>query len=298
MLSRRQNHRLVGSVSGAQRGGGRNDPVMMRRKLVMALGAAALTVPFGAVAQQPGKVWRIGFLSPRIIVAQGGAALVARKATAAIPVVFGYSGDPVEAGLVESLARPQRNMTGISYMSLELVGKRIELLKQAIPAVRRIAVIANANHAGDSAERKSSQAAATTLGLTLEYYEVSNAAQLGDALTAIEKNRSDAVMMFPVQNIINNRERIAAWSIKNRLPTMSGWAQFADGGNLMSYGPNLREASGRLAYFVDRILKGAKPEDLPVELPTKVEFVINMKTARALGVRMPRAAAAAGRQSD
>lgn len=224
---------------------------------------------------------------PRLIVAQGGAAPVARRATTTIPVVFGYSGDPVEAGLVESLARPQRNMTGISYLALELVGKRIELLKEAIPSVRRIAVVANPSHAGDSSERKSSQAAASKLGLSLEYYEVSNAAQLAEAMTAIERARSDAVMMFPVQNIINNRERIAAWALKNRLPTMSGWAQFAEGGNLMSYGPNLREASRRLAYYVDRILKGAKPADLPVELPTQVEFVVNLRTAKALGIKIP-----------
>jgi putative ABC transport system substrate-binding protein len=227
--------------------------------------------------------------APNVIVAQGGAAPAAHKATNSIPVVFGYSGDPVAAGLVESFARPQGNMTGISYMVLQLVGKRIELLKEAVPSVKRIAVVCNPDHPGDSAERKASLAATLKLGLSLEYFEVRNAAQLGEAMTAIERTRSDAVMMFPVQNIINNRERIAAWAIKNRLPTMSGWAQFADGGNLMSYGPNLREASGRLAYYVDRILKGTKPADLPVELPTKVEFVINLKTAKALGLNMPRA---------
>ena len=225
--------------------------------------------------------------APRIIVAQGGASLVAKKATTSIPIVFGYSGDPVEAGLVESFARPQGNMTGISYLALELVGKRIELLKETIPSAKRIAVVANPSHAGDSAERKASQAAASKLGLALEYYEVSNAAQLTDAMAAIEKKRVDAVMMFPVQNIINNRERIAAWSLKNRIPAISGWAQFADGGNLMSYGPNLREASRRLAYYVDRILKGSKPADLPVELPNQVEFVVNAKTAKALGVNIP-----------
>lgn len=225
--------------------------------------------------------------APRVLVAQGGAALVAKKATTSIPVVFGYSGDPVEAGLVESFARPQGNITGISYLALELVGKRIELLKEAIPSAKRIAVVANPSHAGDSSERKASQAAATKLGLSLEYYEVSNAVQLTEAMAAIEKKRADAVMMFPVQNIINNRERIAAWSVKNRIPAISGWAQFADGGNLMSYGPNLREASRRLAFYVDRILKGTKPADLPVELPNQVEFVVNIKTAKALGINIP-----------
>jgi len=226
--------------------------------------------------------------APRVIVAQGGAAVAMRKATSTIPVVFGYSGDPVEAGLVDSLPRPGRNFTGISYLALDLVGKRIELLREMLPGARRIAVVANPNHAGDSSERRASQAAASALGMSLEYFEARNAAQLAEVMTAIEKSRSDAVVMFPVQNIINSRERIAAWAIKNRLPTVSGWAQFAEGGNLMSYGPNLGEASRRLAVYVDRILRGARPADLPVELPTRVELVINMKAAKALGVNVPR----------
>ena len=227
--------------------------------------------------------------APQVIVAQGGAAVAMRKATATIPVVFGYSGDPVEAGLVDSLARPGRNFTGISFLALDLVGKRVELLKELLPGARRVAVVANPSHAGDSSERRASQSAATSVGMSLEYFEARNAVQLAEVLTAIEKSRSDAVVMFPVQNIINNRERIAAWSVKNRLPAVSGWAQFAEGGNLMSYGPNLREASRRLAFYVDRILKGAKPAELPVELPTRVELVINLKAAKALGVSVPRA---------
>jgi putative ABC transport system substrate-binding protein len=213
-----------------------------------------------------------------------------RRATTAIPVVFGYSGDPVEAGLVESLPRPGRNMTGISYLVHELVGKRMELLKETLPGVKSVAVIANPQHPGDRAERRTSQAAAGALGVSLEYFEARNPAQLLEALAAIEKAaRSQAVMLFPVQNVINLRERIAAWSMKNRVPTVSGWAQFAEGGNLMSYGPNLSEASRRLGFFVDRILKGTRPADLPVELPTRVELVINQKAARALGVKVPQA---------
>ena len=224
---------------------------------------------------------------PHVVVAQGSAAPAMRQATATIPVVFGYSGDPVEAGLVDSLARPGRNLTGISFLALDLVGKRIELIKEVLPKLRRIAVVANPAHAGDQSERRASQAAATALQLSLEYFEVRNAAQLGEALTAIEKSGSEAVMMFPVQNIINNRERIAAWAIRNRLPTISGWSQFVEGGNLMSYGPNLRESCRRLAVYVDKILKGVKPAEIPVELPTRVELAINLKTAKALGVKIP-----------
>jgi len=225
--------------------------------------------------------------SPHVIVAQGATAPPMRKATATIPVVFGYSGDPVEAGLVQSLARPGGNLTGISYLALDLVGKRIELVKEVLPGAKRIAIVAQPQHPGDQGERRASQAAATALGLSLEYFESRNSAQLADAMAAIEKSRSDAVVMFPVQNIIINRERIAAWAIRNRLPAVSGWAQFAEGGNLMSYGPNLREASRRLAFYVDKILKGAKPAEIPVELPTRVELVVNLKAAKALGVTVP-----------
>jgi putative ABC transport system substrate-binding protein len=225
--------------------------------------------------------------APHVIVAQGSTAPPMRRATTTIPVVFGYSGDPVEAGLVESLSRPGGNLTGITYLALDLVAKRIELVKEVLPRAKRIAVLAQPQHPGDQGERRASQAAATALGLEVEYFESRNTAQLMDALGAIEKSRSDAVVMFPVQNIIVNRERIAAWAIKNRMPAVSGWAQFAEGGNLLSYGPNLREATRRLAVYVDRILKGAKPSDLPVELPTEVELVINLKTARALGLAIP-----------
>ena len=224
---------------------------------------------------------------PQVIVAQGGTAVVMRRATTTIPVVFGYSGDPVEAGLVDSFPRPGRNLTGISYLALELVGKRIELIKEVLPRLKRIAIVANPQHPGDQAERRASQVAATALGLSLAYFEARNTVQLGEALAAIEKSGSGAVVMFPVQNVITNRERIAAWAVKNRLPVASGWAQFTEGGNLMSYGPNLRESSRRLATYVDKILKGAKPADIPVELPTRVELVVNLKAAKALGITVP-----------
>jgi len=225
--------------------------------------------------------------TPHVIVAQGGTAVALRRATTSIPVVFGYSGDPVEAGLVESLSWPGRNLTGISYLTLELVGKRIELIKEVLPGLKRVAILANPQHPGDQAERRVSQAAATALGLSLAYFEARNMEQLVDALVAIERSGSGAVVMFPVQNVIRNRERIAAWAVKNRLPAISGWAQFAEGGNLMSYGPNLRESSRRLATYVDKILKGAKPAEIPVELPARVELVVNLKAAKALGVTVP-----------
>jgi len=226
--------------------------------------------------------------SPDVIVAQGAMAVAMRRAATSLPIVFGYSGDPVEGGLVESLARPGRNLTGISYLALELVGKRIELVKEVLPGLRRVAIVANPQHPGDQAERRASQAAASALGLSLAYFEARNVGQLASALTAIETSGSEAVVLFPVQNVISNRERIGAWALKNRLPAVSGWAQFAEGGNLMSYGPNLRESSRRLATYVDKILRGTRPAEIPVELPARVELVVNLRAAAALGVTVPR----------
>jgi len=226
---------------------------------------------------------------PDVIVALGPIAYTVRRLTKTIPVVFGFSGDPVIAGFVQSFARPGGNLTGISFLALELVGKRIEMLKAVMPGLRRIAVVANAQHPGDQAERRASEAAAAAMGLTIEYFEASGGAKLDGVLAAVEKSSSDAVVMFPIQSIISNGERIAAWSVRSRIPAISGWAPFADKGNLMTYGCNLRESFRRLASYVDRIHKGANPGDLPVEIPSQVEFVINLKTARALGIKVPQA---------
>lgn len=224
---------------------------------------------------------------PHVIVTQGPTPAVVLRYTQSIPVVFGFSGDPVQAGFAKSFARPGGNLTGMSFMALELVSKRIELLKAVMPGLKRIAILANSQHPGDQAERNASSAAAAANGLEVEYFDWRGAAQLDSALTAIEKSRSEAVVMFPVQGIIGNSARIAAWSIKHRLPAISGWALFAENGNLMSYGCNLNESFRRLATYVDRILKGAKPADLPVELPLNIEMVINLKAAKALGINVP-----------
>jgi putative ABC transport system substrate-binding protein len=224
---------------------------------------------------------------PDIVVAQGATAPIMRRATTSLPVIFGYSGDPVEAGLVETFARPGGNLTGITFLHLELVGKRVELMKDLLPRAKRIAVIANPAHPGDRAERRISEHAAAARGLELQYFEARGSAQLDEALAAVEKSRSDAVMMFPVQFVISNRERIAAWSVRTRIPAISGWAQFAEGGNLMSYGPDLVAVFRRLAIYVQRVLGGARPAELAVEQPTAFELVINQKAARALGISVP-----------
>jgi putative ABC transport system substrate-binding protein len=224
---------------------------------------------------------------PQVIVTHGPTVLTMRRVTSTIPVVFGFSGDPIEAGFVSTLSRPGGNLTGMSFMALELAGKRIELLREFMPEVKRVAALANPYHAGDQAERRVSQAAAGGLGIQIAYVESRNAGEIGPALAAIEKSGSQAAVMFPFATVIASRERIAKWSIERRIPTISGWAQFAEGGNLMSYGPNLRASFRRLAVFVDRILKGVKPADIPVELPSSVELVVNQRTARALRLTVP-----------
>jgi putative ABC transport system substrate-binding protein len=225
---------------------------------------------------------------PDVIVTSGGPAthpLI--RAGAAMPVVFGYSGDPVEGKVVDSLARPGRNFTGVSFLSFELVGKRLELLKEVIPGLKRIAILANPQHPGEQGELRASLAAAKALGVAVDYHPVRNEAECDDALAAILKSHNEALDVFPDALLMRYSEKIAAFAAKNRIPAISGWAQFAERGNLMAYGPNLRDSYRRLATYVDKIVKGAKPADLPVELPTIVELVVNLKTARVLGVKIP-----------
>lgn len=224
---------------------------------------------------------------PQVIVAHGPAAIPLQRVTRTVPIVFGFSGDPVEAGLVDSFAHPGRNLTGLSFAAKQLAGKRIELIKEALPQLRHLAVLASPQHPGDQAERRESQVAAAALGLTLSIFEARGAAQIDSALVAIEQSNCQAVVAFPVQNVLRMRTQMAAWSVRTRVPVVSGWAQFAEGGNLMTYGANLQASSQRLAEYVDKILKGANPADLPVEFPTRMELVVNLAAAKALNIKLP-----------
>jgi putative ABC transport system substrate-binding protein len=227
--------------------------------------------------------------NPQVIVTQGGPGLQpVRRAGATMPVVFGYSGDPVEAGYVDSYAHPGRNFTGVTFLSLELVGKRMELLKETMPVLKRVAIVANPEHPGQQGELRASHAAAKKLGIAIEFFEVRNAREVENALATIQKTRSEAIVVFPDSSMARYYARFAAFAIQNRIPAVSGRASFADSGNLLSYGPSLRNAYRRLAIYVDKILKGARPADIPVELPTSVELVVNLKAAEALGVTIPR----------
>jgi len=225
--------------------------------------------------------------NPDVVVTLSAAVRSVQRAGGKVPVVFAFSGDPVVAGLVESYARPGGNYTGLSMLSLELVGKRMELLRELLPQIRRIAVVANPQHPGRQAEFDASQAAAKALGITIDYHEARTGAQLEAVLPAITKARSEAIVIFPDATMMAMSRRVADFSIKSRIPAISGWSHFAEQGNVMSYGPNFRDSFRRLAGYVDKVLRGAKPADLPVELPTSVELCLNPGAARAMGVPIP-----------
>lgn len=226
-------------------------------------------------------------LKPALFVSQGPALHVARKLPGTTPVVFGTSGDPVEMGVAKSLARPGGRFTGITFLSYALVGKRVELLHEIAPKAKRLAVLSNPEHLGDAKELDATRAAAAGLGLQVSHHPVTNAAELHAALVAIAAARAEALVVHPDALMVQQRESIGRFSLERRLPAISGWATIAEGGSLMTYGPNLQDCYRRLAHFADRILRGAAPGDLPVELPNTVELVVNLKSAKALGITVP-----------
>jgi putative ABC transport system substrate-binding protein len=222
-----------------------------------------------------------------VIVAGGPAFRTAALTALSVPVVFGFSGDPVEAGIVASLARPGGNVTGVSFLSLDLSAKRVELLKEAMPAMTRVAVLANSTHPGEASELKATREAAGKLGIAIEHFEVQSDDSFEPAFAAIAQSKCDGLIAFPDALKNFNRRKIVAFALRRRLPSIYGWKMYAEAGGLMSYGPVQSDAFARLAVYVDKILKGAKPADLPVEQPTKLEMVVNVKTAKALGLEIP-----------
>ena len=218
-----------------------------------------------------------------------GPAIRAVRTTQSVSVLFAISGDPIEAGLANSLARPGRNFTGITFLSLEVAAKRIQLLKEAFPRLRSVAALSNVDHPGEGAERSATEAAAHALGITLIYAPFKTAAGLEAGLRAVGEAKPDAMVVFPDGATIANRARIAEFAIARRLPSMFGWSEYVDAGGLMSYGANVREAYVLLAGYADRMLRGAKPADLPIVQPARFELVINSKAAKLLDVAIPSA---------
>jgi len=310
--------------------------------LIVALALGDLAAPLAADAQQPAKVPRIGYLSPRpgpspvdeafrqglrelgyaegqtiaieyrwanwgsdrlaafaaelvrlkveVIVSTGGnlAALAAKDATRMIPIVF-TTADPVGLGLVPSLSRPGGNLTGINNMTAELNAKRLDLLKEAVPRASRVGVLANPGSHAYRTARRDLEAAARSLGVGLHFREVRGPNELDTAFAAMAKERVDTLLVVNDAMLSDQRDRIVDLAAKARLPGIYEWREFAEAGGLMSYGANSSEMYRGLAAYVVKILKGAKPADLPIEQPRKFELVVNLKTAKALRLTIPQA---------
>jgi putative tryptophan/tyrosine transport system substrate-binding protein len=232
---------------------------------------------------------------PDVVVTQELMAIAMRNLRSPKPVVFGFSGDPVDGKLVESWARPGTNFTGMSYLAIELVGKRIELLKEWLPQTRRIAILARPQHPGAHLEQQATEAVVKKLGIDFSYFPYQpqsflparDLSELGTAFRSILQDHCDALVVFPDSAMYELSDRLAQFALEAKLPSVSGWSSFAQKGLLMTYGPNVRELYRTLARYTDRILRGAKPADLPIEVPAKFYLAINQKTAKSLGLEIP-----------
>jgi putative tryptophan/tyrosine transport system substrate-binding protein len=221
-----------------------------------------------------------------IVTAGAGPVSAVRQATQVIPIVFAIATDPVGTGLVATLARPGGNITGLSYMGTDLAGKRLELLRAVTAGLASLAIMAYSGAAGAMAEMHTTQAAARTLGLEPVTLEITAGDRIAPMIAAL-KNRADALYVCPDPLINANRVPIITSALLAGLPTVFGERENVDVGGLMSYGPNVPDMYRRAAEIVDKILRGAKPADIPVEQPTKFEFILNLKTAKALGLDVP-----------
>jgi putative ABC transport system substrate-binding protein len=224
-----------------------------------------------------------------VIVTQGTlATLVARRTTTTTPIVFAVAGDPLGAGLVANLARPGGNVTGLAVMGSEMAAKRLELLREAVPGMARIAVLWNPGNPSSTPELRETETAARGLGMQVQSVEVRDAHMLDRAFTAVARERAKAIVVLSDSMLFGQRRQIADLAAQKRLPGIAWTREFAEnGGLLMVYGPDVAEMHRRAAAYVDRIFRGANPADLPVEQPTKFELLINLKTAKALGLKIP-----------
>jgi putative ABC transport system substrate-binding protein len=238
------------------------------------------------VIEYRGDVTELVALKVDVIVVAGTLqALAAKQATTTLPIVFTSVGDPVASGLVTSLARPGGNVTGLSTLAPQLVGKCLEQLKQAVPGVSRVSVLRDAT--GALLLLKEAEVAARALGVQLQVVEARGPAEFDRAFSDMTRARAGALAVLPTPMFFSERRRLVDLAAKHRLPTVFPYREFVDAGGLMAYGPNLADLSRRAATYVDKILKGANPGDLPVEQPTKFELVINLKAAKALGLTIP-----------
>ena len=243
----------------------------------------------GQYDRLPGLAAELVRLKVNVLVAGTQAAILAAKdATETIPIVM-VASDPVAAGFVASLARPGGNITGVSMMSAELIGKQLELLKEVVPKVSRVALLGNPANPGNAQWVQHAQDAARALGVRLQPLEARDPGEIDRAFTEMTRGQAGAVILLNDTMLSDHRTRIADHAARRRLPTVSGLSEHAEAGGLLAYEPSRSDRWRRVATYVDKILKGAKAADLPVEQPTTLELVINLKTAKALGLTIPQA---------
>jgi putative ABC transport system substrate-binding protein len=243
----------------------------------------------GKIDAMPGLVAELIALKVDVLVTSGTpATLAAMKATATLPIVMASAGDAVGTGLVASLARPGGNVTGLSTLYNEIEGKRLQIFHELVPKMKRIALLANPANAFTPLIAKSARAATDALGLAAQLYEVSAVGDFDRVFAAIAKAKPDALAVLADRPfLVSQRTRIVQFATQNRLPAMYPFSEFMDEGGLIYYGPNFADMFRRSATYIDKILKGAKPADLPLEQPTRFEFFINGKVAKALGLTIP-----------
>jgi putative ABC transport system substrate-binding protein len=242
----------------------------------------------GVIDRLPGLAAELVALNPNVIVSGPlPASLAVQKATSTIPIVMGTGADPVGFGLVKSLAHPGGNITGVANFAEELASKQLDLMRELLPRLSRVAVLVNVTNPLHVPQWRETQAAAAKAAIVLVPFEIQRAEQLEAAFAAFARERADALLVPPDVTFSTHRRRIAELAASARLPAVYFTRAETAVGGLMSYGPDIREGYRRAATFVDKILKGAKPGDLPVEQPTKIELVINLKTAKALGLEIP-----------
>jgi putative ABC transport system substrate-binding protein len=222
-----------------------------------------------------------------VIIALGPATWAAKEATDTIPIIIAFSGDPVGNGVVSNLARPGRNITGFSYMSTDLASKRLELLSKTFSRNGRIGILYNPNEPATVLEMRETDVAARKISVTLQPLAARSPDELDACFESAVREQADALIVFTHGFAVLNRKIIIGLAARKRLPTMYGWREFVDEGGLMSYGPNVAVMVRKAASYVDRIIKGEKPGDLPVEQPARFELIVNLKTTRALGIDIP-----------
>ena len=242
-----------------------------------------------------GKLDRLSALATELVnlkvdvIVTGGntATRAAQKSTSAIPIVTALSGDPVENGFISSLAHPGGNITGLTSLGAELTEKRLELLKESVPNLSRLLVVGNSTTPGNPRAMKHSERIAKELGVQSHYQDIPKFEDIETTQRMIKKNRFDAILMLPNAVLLFHRDQIVELAIHNRLPMMFDAKEYVERGGLMSYAPDAVDLFRRAATYVDKILKGTKPADLPVEQPTKFEFIVNLKTAKQIGLTIP-----------